>query len=239
MAVPYEGIVWSSTQKGMPNQLKIRFEFGGFVLGPDDELAIVRHPHSSLPDSFQTQLTAASQTGLNIIIKDTREVVALKLTDDGTTGDFMQAITIGTDGSKATTAKIASDGTFSTGSLAILKANMKDLTEKQIEKIFKDLRIYRYEFLKTPGTVYVGPEAAAFHELTGYGDGTTIAPGTVAGLALRLVQWVWKKVMSLEELVGEMKLVIGNMHTSQQRIEDRISSLENSGDKTDGATPEV
>ena len=195
-ALPYRNQFWANTQKHTISAYHDRWLLLGATIGPDDELMIVRHDLSGLMDSVQTGATVASQTGLHINIKDTRDVVALKLTDDGGgAGDVIQEI----DAAGVVGARLTSGGTFTNRSLAEFKSNMKDLTETQIEKILGDAKVYRFEYIKEPGIVYVSPEAAEFYKLTGFGDGTSMAPSTVGAIALRLVQWVYEKVMDIDK----------------------------------------
>ena len=207
---PYRRQTWANTQKHMLHQYKERFEFGGFAIGPDEELAIVRGILEALPDAMQSELTVESQTGLNIIIEDTRAVTNFKLTKDtgdlvdGAAGDFIQMVVVAANGDKNVTASIDSTGVYSDSSLAEFKLGMKDLTEKQIEKIIEGVNVYRFTKIGSD-KIRVGPEAAEFHALTNYGDAESIAPGTVAGLALRLVKWVWNKVKGFEERIAALE----------------------------------
>ena len=221
---PYRQQVWANTQKHMVHLYKERFEFMGAVIGPDEEFAIVRMPVDSLPEAMQSEYTVAANTGLNIIIEDERTgVVALKLTNtrgEATTGDadFLQAI----NKAGTVTAKISKDGTYSNVSLAEFKLNMKDLTEKQIERIIEGVQVYRFTMIGSD-QIRVGPEAAEFHALTNYGDGESIAPGTVAGLALRLVKWVYEKVKGYEERLTALEAQSALQHP-QPPTEDGESS---------------
>lgn len=200
--LPYENLPWMGTQKHMLQQYKMRYEFGGFIIGPNGELAIVRHPLSAFPESFKTQASVASQTGLNIIIKDERDVVGLKITDEGAgAGDLIQII----DENGDVGAKVTSGGTWTDASLGALKNNIKGLTDKQLRNIVETVRIHRFEYKKEPGVIYLSPEATEFHELTNFGDPTTIAPKTIASLALRLVQWMWGKMKKMEERLAAIE----------------------------------
>ena len=195
-ALPYRNQFWANTQKHTINAYHDRWLLFGATLGEDDELEIVRHDLSGLMDSVQATATVASQTGLHINIKDSRDgVTGLKLSNaGGGDGDFVQGFQTGVE-----RFSINEDGVYVTPSLAELKDGMRDLTDKQIEKMLTGVKVYRFTFKNSSGKVRVGPEAAEFHKLTGFGDPETVAPGTVAGLALRLVKWVYEKVVGIEE----------------------------------------
>ena len=191
LPVPYAKQLWGNTQKHTISAYHDRWLLLGAIIDEDEALAFTRLDLDALMDSTKTVATVESQTGLVIDIKDTRDVVALKLKDNGGgSGDVIQEI----DSSGSVGAKLTSGGTWTNRSLAEFKDNMKDLTEAQIKKIIKDVKIYQFEYIKEPEIVYVSPEAAEFHQLTGFGDGETIAPSTVGAVALRLVQWVWKNI---------------------------------------------
>ena len=199
--LPFQKIFWATTQKHAPNNYEQRFRLFGAIIGNEDELVFVRHPVDLLGLPYQTDATVASQTGLHIQILDPRNVRALKLSKVAANGgDFIRCYDIAADGTETATGGAGNNGVWADGSLRELKKNMKDLTETQIQNILEKLKVYRFNFINdNEAVVYVGPEAAEFHELTKWGDGRTIAPGTIAGIALRLVQWVWGKVVGIEE----------------------------------------
>ena len=89
--------------------------------------------------------------------------------------------------------RIDSDGTYHATSLAEFKENMVDLTEEQIENVLT-VPVYQFNFKKSPDRTHISPEAAEFQQVTGWGDGETLSPMSLAGIALRAVQWVWEKV---------------------------------------------
>lgn len=209
--LPFQKIFWANTQKHAPNNYEERFRLFGAIIGPDDELMIIRHPLDLLGLPYQTEVTVASQTVLHLRNDDTRAVVPFKITQKGT-GDVFQHI----NAAGQVRGKLTNAGAFTDASLREFKKGMRDLTDKQIVRILENVKIYRFEYLEEPGLVYVGPEAAEFHELTGYGDGTTISPKSVAGVALRLVQWVYKKVLGIEERL--------------KAVEDRLAVTEGSDD---------
>ena len=200
-ALPYRDVFWANTQKHTISAYHDRWLLIGATIGKDDELVIVRHDLSGLMDSVQSGATVASQTGLHINIKDQRDVRVLKLSKVASNGgDFIRCYDVAADGTETATGGAGNSGVWADGSLAELKEGMKDLTEHQINKILDNLEVYRFSFINdTDKVVYVGPEAQEFHELTGWGDGRTIAPGTIAGIALRLVKWVYKKVMDMDK----------------------------------------
>ena len=226
---PYRQQTWANTQKHMMHLYKERFEMMGAVIGPDQEFAIVRGILEGLPPGMQSELTVESQTGLNIIIEDTRAVVNFKLTKDtgdtvdAAAGDFMQMIVVAADGTRNITGRIGPDGVYASTSLAEFKQGMKDLTEKQIERIIEGVQVYRFTAFGSD-QIRVGPEAAEFNTLTGYGDSESIAPGTVAGLALRLVKWVWGKVKGYEERLTALEAQLALQQPPQPPPEDTESS---------------
>ena len=200
-ALPYRNQFWANTQKHTISAYHDRWLLFGATLGEDDELVIVRHDRSGLMDSVRTGVTTASQVGLHINIKDTRNVRVLKLSKVASNnGDFVRCYDVANDGTETPTGGAGNGGVWADGSLAELKEDMKDLTEPQIKKILDKLEVYRFNFINDAEKIgYVGPEAQEFHKLTGWGDGRTIAPGTIAGIALRLVKWVYKKVMDMDD----------------------------------------
>ena len=215
---PYEEQFWGNTQKYGPNSVEERYRIIGAVMGPNDELAIVRHPVDVLPKSQQTEAGIASQTGLNIIIKDERAVVALKLTDDGGgAGDVIQSI----DADGAVGAKLTAAGVWTDMSAREYKENMRQIPDIQIKSFIEKLQLYTFNYLKEPGVKYASPEAGEYHELTKMGDSRTISAQSVATLALRGVQFLWdkmrdgdtssdgelqKKVDALEKRLAKMEL---------------------------------
>ena len=224
---PYEQQFWGNTQKHMVNQYKDRFEFGGFVIGPDEELMIIRQPIDILQEAYHEEATVESQTGLHIRIEDLRSGVRNLILSkaNGTTndGNYLEAYELTTAGAKPSSfARLTAGGVFTDASAAILKGNMKDLTEKQIGNILENAQVYRFEYLKEPGVVYVGPEAEEFHTLTGWGDPETVSPKSLAGIALRLVQWVWNKVKGYEDRIAklEAKIALLEMPTGEETPPD-------------------
>ena len=215
---PYEEQFWGNTQKHGPNSVEERYRLLGAVMGPDDELAIIRHPVNLLPASQHADAGVASQTGLNIIIKDTRNVVALKLTDDGGgSGNLIQEI----NANGNVGARLTSGGTWTDRSAREFKENMRRIPDIQIKSYIEKMQLYMFNYLKEPGVKYASPEAGEFYELTNMGDSDTVAPKTVATLALRGVQFLWdkmrdgdtssdgelqKKVDALEQRLAKMEL---------------------------------
>lgn len=227
---PYSQQAWGNTQKDMLNQYKERFEFGGFVIGPDEELMIIRHPIDGLLPSMQEEATVESQTGLHIRIADlrsgVRNLILSKTNGSTNDGNYLEAYELTAAGGKpASFARLTASGVFTDASARELKDNIRDLTEPQIKKILKGAKMYRFNYLKEPDVVHVGPMADEFYSLTGWGDDTTVAPKTLAGIALRLVQWVWEKVEDFGDRIAKIE-------TYEQRIADleareaRIVALE-------------
>ena len=199
--IPFHSSFWSNNQKRAPNAEFDRFLLFGGVIGKDDELVIRRLGVEGLTDADQTLASVASQTGLHIQIIDTRDVLPIKLSKAAANSShFLRMANIATDGTETLlTGGITNAGTWVDSSLAEFKENMKDLTDAQIKKILDKAKVYRFNFIDDDsGTVYVSPEAHEFNQLTGLGDGETVSPGTIASIALRLVQWVYKKVVDIE-----------------------------------------
>ena len=199
-ALPYRDVFWANTQKHTISAYHDRWLLLGATIGKDDELVIVRHDLSGLMDSVQLGATVASQTGLHINIKDQRDVIALKLSKhEDNNAEFITLYNVADDGTETATGGAADGGAWADASLRELKSDMKDLTEHQINKVLDSLKIYRFKYTNGRDVVYVSPEAEEFHQLTGWGDGRTLSPGTTAGIALRCVQYVWKFVNSLDK----------------------------------------
>lgn len=201
MPNPYSTLFWSDTQKFGVNSAEERFRALGAIMGEDDELVILRHPIDALGREYQAAHTAASNLGLHIQILDERDVMALKLSKIAANGgDFIRCYDRAPDGTETPTGGAGNNGVWADGSLRELKDNMKDLTEQQIDKILNNLKVYRFNFKNdSEKIIFVGPEAAEFRELTSWGDGRTLAPGTIAGIALRCVQYVWQFVSGLDK----------------------------------------
>ena len=153
-----------------------------------------------MQDNVKQTADEASQTGLHIQILDGRDVLPLKLSKAvGNNANFIRLYNIAADGTEtAITGGAVDSGAWTDPSLRELKADMKDLTDNQIEKILNKLKIYRFRYADARDITYVSPEAEEFHQLTGWGDGESLPPGTIAGIALRCVQWVYKKVLEFD-----------------------------------------
>jgi hypothetical protein len=198
--LPYQKAFWSNNQKRAPNAEFDRFLLLGALIGDDDELVIRRLGITGLTDLDQMVSPVASQTGLHLQILDTRNVMALKISKAvGNNANFIKLYNIATDGTETAVAGGAVDsGAWTDPSLRELKADMKDLTDNQITKILEKLNVYRFRYADARDITYVSPEAEEFHKLTGWGDGESLSPSTIAGIALRCVQFVWKFVDSLD-----------------------------------------
>jgi len=230
---PYEQQFWGNTQKHMLQQYKERFEFGGFVIGPDEEFMIIRQPITILEDKYHAEATVASQTGLHIKIDDlragVRNLILSKANGTTNNGNFLEAFEYNADGEIPDAlinasgafigARLTSGGAFTDQSASTLKTNLKDLTERQIESLIEKAKIYRFEYLKEPGVVYIGPVAEEFHELTGWGDVGSISPKSLAGIALRLVQWVWNKVKGYEDRIAKLETKLALMENPSEDTE--------------------
>ncbi len=225
---PYKEQFWGNTQKHMLQQYKERFEFGGFVIGPDEEFMIIRQPITILEDKYHAEATVASQTGLHIKIDDLRDgIVNLKLSkaydaDDNNDGDFIQFLDYDSSGAAVITGRFDEDGVYQATSLAEYKENMKDLTEHQMKTILEKLPVYRFNYKRSPNRVHVSPEATEFKKITGWGNGESLSPMTIAGIALRLVKWVWQKVETFEARLTaiETKLSLQNMPSEETSEEE-------------------
>ena len=199
--IPFHSSFWSNNQKRAPNAEFDRFLLIGGAIGKDDELVIRRIGVTGLTEADQMAASVASQTGLHIQILDTRAVLPIKLSKAAANSShFLRMANIATDGTETLlSGGITNTGQWTNSSLAELKENMKDLTDAQIKKIFEKAKVYRFNFIDdASGTIYVSPEASEFHQLTGFGDAETVAPGTLGAIALRLAQWLYKKVVDFE-----------------------------------------
>ena len=199
--VPFRELFWANTQKHGVNNYEQRFRLMGAVIGEDEELMILRLPVDALGTEYQTEHTAASQTGLHIRIEDTREVLPLKLTKPAdNTAYYIQLASIAADGTvTALDSGAADSGAWVDSSSAELKEKMKDLTETQITQLLEDLKIYRFNYINSPETVYVAPTAEDFHGLTGWGFPRAVSPLTIGSVALRLAQYLWKFAKTLDK----------------------------------------
>ena len=195
--MPFEKAFWANTEKDALDGYRDRFRLLGAYINKNGELEIVRQPITGLMPSVQQGAPVTSQTGLVINLIDPRDgVVNLKLKKPASQGEgnagngnFIQFIR-----NDAVVSGINSAGAYVAPSLAELKENMKDLTDAQIKKLLDKAKIYRFNYIDLPDVVYVSPEASEFNELTAWEDGETINPLSIASIALRLVQWVWKNV---------------------------------------------
>ena len=85
------------------------------------------------------------------------------------------------------------DGTNFASSSETLKENLKNMGDSVAEKHIENLAPKSFSFKKT-GNKQFGLTAENFKEVTGYGDGRTISPIVVAGLAVRYIQFLHKKL---------------------------------------------
>ena len=207
---PYSQELWTKTEREMLSAIELRFQIGGFVIGPDGELMIIRHPIDELLDSMKSQHGINTQTGLHIQIADKRNGIRNLILskaynsdnsgENSSNGNFLEAYELTADGNRpANFARITPAGAFTGVSSSESKENLQDFTEDQMMNIINNGKIYLFNYIKEPGVLYAGPTAEEFHELTGLGDSGTIAPQSLAGVAFRMVQWVWKKVKSFDE----------------------------------------
>ena len=200
---PYENHFWANTQKHGVNCYEERWRLFGAIIGDDEELCIVRHTTDGLPPNMRTEATVASQTGLHILIKDTRDVVGFIITDEGGgSGDLIQT----KDSNGTVGAKLTSGGAWTDASSRELKTKMKRLADKDIESMIGKIDVYRYEYLKEPGTKYISPEAEEFNKATKLGDKRTIAPKSIASIALRAAQLLFDKFKDLDKRLAKLEL---------------------------------
>ena len=198
---PYSQEVWTQTEKEMLSVIELRWQMGGFVIGPDNELMIIRHPIDEIIEAMQANHGVNAQSGLHIQIADlrsgVRNLILSKAHGTNNDGNYLEAYELDASGdppAAAMRARLTSSGVFTDLSAAEFKENLRDLTEEQIENILENGKIYLFNYIKEPSVLYAGPTAEEFHELTGLGDIGSVSPKSLAGIALRLVQWVWKKV---------------------------------------------
>ena len=221
--IPYRNIFWGNTQKHTPNAYHDRWLLGGFIMGPDDELTIVRHKLDGLASPYQTEATVASQTGLHILIKDDRAVVGLKITDEGGgAGDLIQALDA--DGTTVR-AKLTSGGVWTDFSSRESKEKIKNITDKAITDILENVKVLTYQYIKEPGVLYASPVAEDFYAATKFGDSSSISAKTIGSLALKGVQFLWSKFKKLEALESKMEAAADESERVKQ-LEERIAKLE-------------
>ena len=242
MARPYEGLFWANTQKDTLNAYHDRWLLFGAVIGEDDELQIVRHDLDALSTPYKTAHTIASQTGLHIVMKDTRDVVALKITDEGEgAGDLIQ--TRAADGTVG--ARLTSGGTWTDASAKEFKEDMRIVTETFMKEVLDGLNIYSFQYKLEPNVTYVGPEAGEFHDLTGLGSSKAIAPKSIASIALKGAQMVWQKLKTIESDIAAIKQRMNTPmptpDSSQETVEEppEETQAEPSEELTNGDAPEV
>ena len=222
--IPYRNIFWGNTQKHTPNAYHDRWLLGGFIMGPDDELTIVRHKLDGLASPYQTEATIASQTGLHIVMKDDRAVTALKITDEGGgSGDLIQEI----DPSMSTPigGRLTSAGVWTDRSSRESKEKIKNLTDNAITDILENVKVFTYQYIKEPGVLYASPVAEDFYASTKFGDSSSISAKTIGSLALKGVQFLWSKIKKLEALESKMEAAADESERVKQ-LEERIAKLE-------------
>ena len=93
--------------------------------------------------------------------------------------------------------RLTKAGVWTDGSSQKIKKGFKNMSDKVAEKQLKSLeaKSYKSSITDEPG---FGPTAENFREVTGIGDGESIAAGDMAGLAIRYCQLLLKKIESLE-----------------------------------------
>ena len=198
---PFARQFFGNTQKHSLEDHEDRFLLFGAIIDDDEAVAITRHDLAGLMDSVQQVATVASQTGLVIRILDTRAVLPLKIAKAASnSANFIQLYNVASDGTETVIAGGAvNSGAWTDPSSKELKENFKDLTETQIKNLLEKLKIQRYNYISAPEAVFVGPTAEDFVQMTGFGYEDSISPLTMGSIALRLVQWVWKKVVGMEK----------------------------------------
>ena len=204
-ANPYENHFWANTQKHGVNNYEQRWRLFGATIGDDEELCFIRHDPEALPPNMRAEATVASQTGLHILIKDPRAVVGLKITKErteGTAGDFIQLI----DPSGSVVGGASPSGAWANPSARELKDKMKRMPDRDIESMVEKIDVYRYEYLAEPGVKYISPEAGEFHAATKLGNSRTIAPSSLASIALRAVQTLFTKLKDLDKRLAKLEL---------------------------------
>ena len=107
-------------------------------------------------------------------------------------------------------ARVDSDGdffgvSFNTTSAEALKENFKEIRDSTAEKIIKNLKVKSWNFKSTPSRRQVGPTAENFKDVTGYGKGEAVDTGTLLGLTVRMLQFLYKKVTKLEARLDLME----------------------------------
>ena len=94
------------------------------------------------------------------------------------------------------------DGDVIAPSSESLKTGFKNMGDSVVEKQIAALTPKSFAMIKT-GKKSFGLTAENFNEVTGLGTGNTISALTVAGLAIRYIQLLDKKIKKLESMIGQ------------------------------------
>ena len=101
---PYSKELWTQTEKEMLSVIELRWQVGGFIMGPDGELMIIRHSIDGLlHDMVKSNHGVASQTGLHIKIDDLRDSIhnlILSKVNGAGDGNYVEFFEFNADGSK-------------------------------------------------------------------------------------------------------------------------------------------
>ena len=94
--------------------------------------------------------------------------------------------------------RVSANGAFESSSSGALKENFKNMSDTKALKVIQELEPKSYVYKKN-GEKGFGTTAENFRDATGFGDGATINALSAAGIALRLIQYVFKRVEALEK----------------------------------------
>ena len=138
--------------------------------------------------------------------------LVLRQEDTETNPEVLEIINLGSNNAitvrkavgGAVTGGIDTDGNAFASSSEELKSNIRNMSDSVAEKHIDGLTPKSFTFNPT-GKKSFGLIAENFQEITGYGDGKTITPAIAVGLAIRYVQFLWKRTKSLEAKVAALE----------------------------------
>ena len=189
--------------KDTPGCVKRRELDLGAHINEQDNLEILRT--SDAVDGYPSYLNAENNKGLVIRQADTdNNPEGLELIQEGSGN----ALVVRNEYSANDVCFISSAGRLSAADVVDrsseeLKENFQNMGDKVIRKIMNNIVVRRYNMKAIPGVVRFGATAENFREVTGFGDGSTISPGSAAFLAIRMAQDLSKRLEAIEPAESE------------------------------------
>ena len=183
-------------EKQNPNATKRRRWDLGAWINTENNLEIYRGPEEGYLKAGENKCLVLRQgdTGTNPEV--------LELVNEGTGDTIIQRHALGDSTHKG---KLTRAGTWTNASSAELKENFKKMGDGVAERILDELLVRTYNYKDAAGVKEFGPTAEDFHSTTGFGDDTGLNGVTVASLAIRLAQLVWKRHKALEAQVASQQ----------------------------------